>query len=277
MNLHRLVLICLLFTQSTMVYSQTDSKIITPTEMKQIEERVQKELASKNLDQKKKFYLNLLAGRELYQYRFYDKAKIYYQNAIKMNIKEDKTEAFINLIAIAIIKKDKPKVQLAYDQAKNYFIEYPKFKNQEIDYYLKSIDKYLPFKNEIDPKEITGFYGRFAHEENLINLLKNKEYQKAFSNLNPNAMINAEDDFNITVFDSLNVLLNKKSVNALFCNKQFKKYPTSYAYNIIICGLLNDYLHNGKFDSKHLKRAEKYFKNEDIEKYYLLTMIKEIN
>ncbi|MBC7540485.1 MAG: hypothetical protein H7281_16795 [Bacteriovorax sp.] len=81
-----------------------------------------------------------------------------------------------------------------------------------------------------------------------------------FSNLNPKAMKNAKEDFNITVYESLNDLINKKSVNELFCNKQFKKYPTSYAYNIIICGLLNDYLQNGTFDNNHLKRAEKYFK-----------------
>jgi hypothetical protein len=277
MNLNLIAIILLLFTHTEMTYSQTESKIISPKEIKLIEDRVQKELVSKNLDEKKKFYLNLLAARELYQYRFYDKSEIYYLNAIKMNIEEDKTEALINLIAIAIIKKDKTKVQMYFDQANNYFNKYPKYKNKEIDYYLKSIENYLPLKNGIEPKAVSGFYGRFTHEESLINLLKNKEYHKAFSTLNPAAMKNSDDDFNITVFDSLNVLINKKSVKELYCNKQYKKYPSSYAYNIIICGLLNDYLQKGKFENKHLKNAEKYFNNDDKEKLYLLTMVKEIN
>lgn len=271
------ILSCILFlSTTTTIAGEPESKILSKKELQKIENRVQQELKNKNLSEDKKFYLNLLAARELYQYRFYDKASRYYQNALEMKVTENKSEAYINLIAIAIDKNDKDKVSALYQDSKNYFEKNPQFKTTDIEYYLKTLENYLPSKNNKAPPEVTGFYGRFAHEENLINLIKSHDYQKAFGLLNPQGIAQSTNDFNITVYDSLNVLVNRKDVKTLYCNKQYKQYPDSFAMSTIICSLLNDYLDKGKFEEKHLKLADLYFK-ENGEKKYIFDMVNELN
>ena len=270
-----LILIAFFLIIPKQLLAETESRIISHKDLKMIEDRVQSELKGKNLDDKKKFFLNLLAGRELYQYRFFDKAEIYYRNALNMKVEENKSEAFINLMAIGISKNDKEKVKSVYKEAKDYFIKNPSFKSSDIAYYLTAIENYLPTNPGTIPVLVKGFYGRFANEENLINLVKSKDYQKAMSLLNPEAIKTSTSDFNITLYDSLHVYLNKNNVKQLFCDKQYRHYPKSFATSTIICSLLNDYLHDGKFSEQHLKRANLYF-SENPENNYIFELVKEI-
>lgn len=252
------------------------SKILSKKDLKKIEERVQEELKGKNLSAEKKFFLNILAGREFYQYRFFDKSAQYYRNAIAMNVNENKSEAYINLVAIAIDKGDKEKVRALAGEMKTYFSAHPQFKTSDIDYYMNTLENYLPGTEGKTPPKVEGFYGRFAQEENLINLIKAKQYEKAFSLLNPEAVARSTSDFNRTAFDALNVVLKKKNAGPLHCSKQYKEYPDSFAMSTIICSLLTDYLEKGKFDDKHVKTANLYFK-ENSEKQYMYDLVNELN
>ncbi len=271
-KLYFIVLICLV---PHFAFSELKSKVLSDKELKMIEDRVQTELKGKNLDDKKKFFLNLRAGRDLYQFHYYDKAETYYRNAINSSVDENKSEAYINIIAIGINQENKDKVKKSFDEAREYFSHNPKYKTNDVDYYMKAIEAYLPGKNKA-PTELKGFYGRFAREENLENLLKDKEYAKAFSLINPEGLKNSTSDFHIIVYDSLNVYLNKKNVHELYCDKQYKEYPKSFAASIVTCALLNDYLKDGKFNEAHLKRAQSYFA-ANKEKNYLFEMVKEIS
>lgn len=252
-----------------------ESKILTEQDMKTIEDRVEKELADKKNDPTKKYFINIATAREAYQFRFFDKADHYYSNAIALNVKEDKTEAYINRIAIAIVSKDKKRISDTYNEAKNYFEKNKKLQTKEVTYYLTSIEQSL---SSTDPgaAKIQGFYGMYTTDENFKNLLKSKQYEKAFSLLNPEGMKTSEDSLRITSYDTLNVMLNKKNVKELHCNKEFKEFPDAYAYSTLICGLLNDYLKTGTFSANRMKRAETYFKEEAQEKKYLLDMVREI-
>lgn len=258
---------------STNVFSQ--SKVITSSKLKMIEDRVAKELADHKNDPSKKFLLNMLAARETYQFRFYEKSFNYYSNAIAINVPENKTEAYINRIAISILDKDKKRISSTLNEAKNYFDKNSKLKTKEVEYYLNAIDKSLASSVD-DTSKVEGFYGMYTSEESFKNLLKNKEYPKAFSLLNSEGIKKAQNSFNITTYDSLNVLINKKNVKLLYCNKEYNEYPNAYAYSTLICGLLNDYLKSGNFSDKKMKRAEKFFEEEDTDKKYLLDMVKEI-
>lgn len=258
---------------SQSVFSQDDSKIISPKEIALIESRVQSELSSKKLSNEKKFLLNTLAGRELYQFRFYKRAQKYYEDALNVKTKENKTEPLVNLMAIAINLNDKTLVETQYKKALDYFDKNKSYKTSEVDYYLKSIAAYL---NNKEIKKVEGFYGAFAHEENLINLIKNKEYLKAFSALNPEAVKKSTNNFNIIVYDSLNTLINKNKVTELHCSKDYQLYPKAYTYSVILCGLLTDYKSTTQFSPEKLKRAEIYFSTDNPEKMYLLEMVKEI-
>ncbi len=256
---------------SSSVLALEDSKIISAKDLEKIETEVQSKLQSSLVDDSKKFYINLLAGRELYQYRFYDKAKTYYQNAINLNVKENKSEAYINLMAIAAIKENKNELKGHYEAAKKYFDEHHEFKTKAVEYYLSTVEKNITGKGEV-----SGFYGYFSEESNLTELVKNKEYEKALGRLNPKALKDGQNSFNAIVYDTLNVNVNKKNVKELYCMPEYKKFPNAYTYSTLLCGLLNDYLANGKFDQKRFKRAQTYFTEDNQEKKYLFEAVEGI-
>lgn len=261
----------LLLVLSISSFAQEASKIVSSKDLETIEKEVQEKLQSKLVNDSKKFFINLLAGRELYQYRFYDKAQSYYEEAIKLNVRENKTEAYINLIAIATIKDDKTLLKERYEAAKKYFDDKGNYKTKEVEYYLSAVEKSLSGKGKVP-----GFYGYFSQESNLIDLVKNKEYEKGLGLLNPEALKNSHNSFNAIVYDTLNVNVNKKNVKELHCAPEYKKYPNAYTYSTLLCGLLSDYLAHGKFDEKRLKKAQTYFAQENTEKKYLLEAVEGI-
>lgn len=274
MRMKSLVLSLFFICTAGHTQSELQSKLITPEQLKVIEEQVDNELQSSKLDNKKKLIANLLAGREFYQYRFFDKSKKYYQAAIDLNTDENKTEAYINLMAISIVEKDKTQLRAFYNQAVEYFKAHSNFHSEDIKYYLNSIDGYLTGKNT---ETVKGFYGQFNQESNLVELVKSKKYSEAMAMINP-VSLKGNDNLNLEViiYDSLNVVLNKKSVKKLNCTDEYKKYPNAYTYSTLICGLLNDYVVQSKFNPKRLKRAENYFSKDNIDKAYLLEVVKEI-
>lgn len=127
-------------------------------------------------------------------------------------------------------------------------------------------------------ENIKGFYGRFVQDANITDMVKDKKYSEALVALNPDSLDpDGMNTLGFVTYDALNVNVNKNKVKDLYCSSEFKKYPDAYTYSTLICGLLNDYLTNNKFDEQRLKRAEKYFAEMDSEKSYLLEVVKEIN
>lgn len=163
-----------------------ESAIVTKKELAQIEAEFQKKIKSKDLDDKKIFYANLLAARELYVYRFFDKSEHYYEEAKKVKISEDMSEAYINLMAIALVENNKIKLQKRFEEATRYFSNEKKYKKVEIDYYLTSIESYLNGKSS---RPVKGYYGKFVQEENLIERIKKKDYEGSLSSLNPESLL----------------------------------------------------------------------------------------
>lgn len=265
------LLLLLIITHSSQIFSQ--SKIVSASEFKMIEARIEKELANDKLSPSKKFILNMKAAAEAYQFRFYDKANKYYSNAIALKVDSDKSEAYINKIAIAVLSEEKRKIRDNLNEAISYFDENKKFKTSGVEYYLDSIKKSVSSEPS---KDVSGFYGAYAREESLKNLLKDKQYQKAFSLYTEDGIKKSNDSFNVVVYDSLNILLNKKSVKHLYCDKEYKENRYAYVYSVLICGLLNDYLETGKFAEKNMKKAERYFSKTDVKNHFLLDMVKDI-
>ena len=143
-----LLLFTLFFSTTFSINANAQSAVVSAKEVSALEESIDKELKSSKLDNKKKLIATLLAGREFYQYRFYDKSKKYYHLAIAIDTKENKSEAYINLIAIALLSKDKKDIQKSHDGAKKYFNDNKKYNSEEIGYYLSSIEGFISGKNK---------------------------------------------------------------------------------------------------------------------------------
>lgn len=255
-------------------HATAQSKLVTSEQLKSIEEQVDLQLSSASLDNDKKLLANLLAGREFYQYRFYDKSKKYYTVASALPANGNKTEAYINLMAISVATKNKQELRVNFDQAQNYFNKNIQLKTEEVKYYLNAIETYLTGKSTTVVK---GFYGPFAQEGALVELMKNKKYAEVLASINPEAL-ESDDQISLEtiIYDVANVALNKKSVKKMYCTPEFKKYPNAYTYGVLVCGLLSDYLEVSKFNAERFKRAESYFSKDNVEKSYLFEAVKEI-
>lgn len=115
----KLIVFALSLSTSIASSVHAQSNIVTAKEVQAIEEQIDKELQSSKLDNKKRLIATLLAGREFYQYRFYDKSKKYYQKAMAVETKENKSEAYVNLIAIALVNKDKKEIKKSFESPRN--------------------------------------------------------------------------------------------------------------------------------------------------------------
>ena len=268
-------IICFSFIISINLFA--DSKIATEAELKNFEIQVEKELSDNNNPPDKKFNINMSVAKEAYRFALYEKALHYFSNAIAINADINKSDAYLSKINIALFlkPKDEAKIGQFLDEAIKYFNENTKYKSLEADSFLASIEKSLGRPSTIVAKENSSFT-KYISEENFERMLKTKEYQQAFLKLNPEKIKISQNSLHVTAFDTLNVLLNKKKVKELYCNKEYKKYPDAYAYSMIVCGLLNDYLKTGHFTDKKMKVAEEYFTKSGSEKKYLLEMLKEI-
>jgi hypothetical protein len=250
--------------------------IVNSKKINEIKTNFEQALKETKQSEERKFYLYLLAGRELFNYRFYQDSALYFNKAIDQKLALNKTEAYLKLIAIAFIQKDSKDMTKNVQMAEEYFKKNPSYLSAEIKEYLNFINTSVLKKN---PKEktavIKGFYGHYAQLSDIQDDIKNHEYPKALSAFNEQAIENASIDLKIT-YDLLNVLVNKKNVGKLLCSPSLTKYPGSYSYGIMLCEVLSKFLRDGKVENKDFDKLNDYFKTTHTEKKYLLHAASEL-
>ncbi len=259
---------------SLMLIISAMGQVVSEKELQLIQDKVDEELKKKDISDDKKLLIQITAAKEAFQFHFYDVADRYYQMAIDNKSNENKTEAYINRLAISIKDRKQDKIKVQFNELKTYLTKNPNYKTKEIEYYIKTLD--AAFSHNESPENIPGFYGMYATEAQFKNLIADKKYEKALAFVNPNGLTKSSDSFNIISYDILNVLVNKKNVKNLYCSDELKKYPDAYAYSTLLCHLLSDYMKGGKMQKANLVRAEKYFKSNSAEVKFLFDAVKEI-
>jgi len=247
--------------------SAIDSKI------EEIEKIALEKIKQTNLSSKEKFFVYNMAGREFYYYSKFDKSAEYYQKAIETKYETNLSEAYINLIAIRIVKNDFKNLKSQVETANQYFEKNANYKTKEVETYLKMVNG---FANNDFKGDVPAFYGHYQATKHLEMLIKDKHFQEAISLLNP-LSINDSDNYELeSTYDLLNVLNNKTKVSHLLCTKTLDKYPNSFSYSIMICDNLKYYLKNKKLDQEKVNRLSKYFKEIMPKKAYLLDALLEL-
>lgn len=244
-----------------------DSKIA------EIEKLAIEKMKQSNLSNKEKYFIYNMAGREFYYYSKFDKSAEYYQKAIDTKFETNLSEAYINLIAINLVKKDQTILNKQVELANQYFEKNSNYKTKEIDQYLQMMTNFS--KNNFKG-EVPAFYGHYQTTKELEKLIKEKNFREAIALLNP-LTINDSNNYEMeSTYDLLNVLNNRSKVSHLLCAKTLKKYPDSFAYSVIICDNLTFYLKNKKLNPEKIKTLTKYFKEIKPEKSYLLDALLEL-
>lgn len=116
----------------------------------------------------------------------------------------------------------------------------------------------------------------FFYDVNLKILLKNKSYERAILSINPDGLIKPDNRKYRIIYDLLNVKIKKRSITKLYCYDEYQKNPDDYQYSNLICGLLVDYLQNGKIGNDQIKVVEEYFFMHDLKERYLLQVVKDL-
>lgn len=252
-------------------------RILPDDTITKLEGELKKQTELKSVSKERKFYLYVLAGREFLNYRYLDKSEEYYQKSIALSLPLDATEAYINLISIAIRKGNQSNIKNRVESAIDYFYrKNPSLLNPALRRHLDFlVVTFLNGGMQEQRKKVYNdyIYGDYARMRQLENNIQKREYIKAYLALNPNGLENADIGLKIT-YDLLNVIVNRSIVKKLFCEKLYNKYPNDYSYPMKICRILKDYLKEGRVDQQHIVNLEEYFESNYKDKVYLLEAVK---
>ncbi len=234
--------------------------------IKDVEKIFLDEIKNEKSSDEDKFLLFNLAGRELYNYKYFDKSKEYYEKAIGLRTSQDSTEAYINLMAIEHAKS-KEISKRTYDRAMDYFKKSKKISDDGIKRYMEFI--YSNFIDKNGSKKFEGFYGEFSKQNSIKKLIEEKKYKEALSLINTKNI--EERDFVTKIrYDLLrSIVLGKKNLS-LSCKSKLDKYPDSIAWTIEACKTLVSY-QKGKTPSKaDFKRIVESAKEQRSSSQYLV-------
>ncbi|WP_157868276.1 tetratricopeptide repeat protein [Halobacteriovorax marinus] len=230
-----------------------------------IEKMFLEEIQKAQSNDKDKYFLYSLAARELYAHKYYDKAVEYYEKAKGLKVSEDKTEVYVNLMAIDFAKS-KSISKSRYDEAMKYFKDSKKIENKEIARYMNFINE--SFFQKDGAKSFKGFYGEFTKQKSIQALIEGKEYVKALSLMNPKG-IEERDLVTRVKYDLLRSLtLGKKKFN-LACNSSLEKYPNSVAWTISVCKGLKKYQSGVTPTKKDIESVERAAKKQKSSSFYI--------
>jgi hypothetical protein len=221
-----------------------------------IETDINNSLSVSTITPEKKYYIYLLAGRELYAYSEFELAKKYYVLALSSPVKINKTEAYINLIAIAKLTNHHDEMMQLISDTKTYLENNQSADNPHILSYLHVLEDGAASSNE----EASRYLGMYTVEEQLDNLMHKKKYVEALLMFNPKGLNESTTHDVLVTYDLLYTLVHKDSVRKLLCEPAYLKYPKSYSYSIKICGALVEYRDSKKISDKTINDLEQFFK-----------------
>jgi hypothetical protein len=247
-----------------------ETTLFTKKDIEATEVEIQKVINSKNYKPEEVFNLTVLGARELFQYRHYDKSKIYYRRALEMKVASNKSEAYINLIAIILVEnksiKDNAEVKKLLAESADYYKKNPKFETEDIKAYRESIKSLVAGVPNLD---LQTLFPQYELSSSIETLIKEKKYQEVLLSYNPQAVFGATDIDTKIHYDVVNILVNKNKKNELACAATMKKYPDSYSYSVKICKILKEYQDTKKLSSSKLSDLNEYFKTNHSDKSYL--------
>lgn len=250
-----------------------ESVVLQKSELDKMEKDFALILKSSTLSSDKKLAANLAVARELYQYRYYKKAEKYFNQAITIDSSSDKSEAFINQIAIALLLKNETLSQKYLADAKAYYAKFPQFYSEENKYYINSITSIKSNSPETTP---AGYYGSFVVDAQIKELIKNKKYSDALLKFNAQEMQKSSDSALVLTYDLLTLVKTPSQKFIPLCKKAYDKKPNAYTYSAILCDLVIKKVNHKKIATADLERAHLYFKEDDTQYAYLFDFFKEI-
>ncbi len=244
----------------------------------------EKELSSqvKGLPPERRFYLYLLAGRELLDWKAYVWARKYFQLAVDQDTQDDKSEAYVKLVHLAYLDQDKALTKKMLGRLDDYWKEreargHKAHKAQGLEVHYRAWAD-PENKSAYEAAVKAGSGPALAMDSALhYQLMRSGQYKEALAGLHPGKVIASQSVDLQAEFDLLNILVNKDSRHTLTCEQLWEKFKNSYSYGILICGILKDFQANGKVTPAKLKELDDYFDVFDEDMHFLAEAVKKLS
>lgn len=238
-------------------------------EVEKLEKEMVDELNKKNVGPETIFYHYLLAGRETLTLGADEYSKKYFTKALEMNVTANKTEAYVDLIALAHRNKNEAEKKKLIQDFSIYFEKNPQHLNPQMKSYLEYLKSGRP------DASLEPYFGYYTSMIDLENLIKKKSYLEAYLMMNPKGLKGADIGLK-TTYDLLNVLVNKKKTKKFLCMDTYKKFPNAFSYSVKICGAIEQYMKEGKVASTRIDDLKKYFEKNHQDKSFLLSALEDL-
>ena len=255
------------------LFSAYSSENLSAEQIKKIETAWLAEFKAGKPSLEREYFVYLNIAQDFLLHGLHDQSTKYLKKAIQLEINENKTQAYIDLIMLSENKSDQS-FKENLEALNKYWQENPKYTNKDLTEYLNSLMKIE--KGNFTAKDFSHrFYGVTAREKVFHDSIKSKNYNKALSLMNP---VHVKDAGIIAQvkYDLLMTLVKKNKHHQFLCSDAFAKYGKIYSYSMMICSILHEYQKTEKIESKNIEELESYFKEQSSRDSYLLEMVKDL-
>lgn len=214
----------------------------------------------------KAFELRLLLAREYFNYGFEEKALFHYEEALKIPVKEDKSEALVNTVVLTL--SDKARALKNLNRLKNS----EEGKSPELKSWIKSIETYVVAGSPLD-KNAKAPFATWNKDQKVEELIASKEFDRAFYYLG-----SVQENFNINNrirYDLVSSAATKKISPNLWCEKDLQKYPHSLTWSMRFCRYLKA-KREGKKPTETLASIKKQLQSESPERLSWINLLEEL-
>jgi hypothetical protein len=219
---------------SFICWAQTNTRPSTQ-QIDEWEKYILKELTKLPLlSQEKEWFLIMSAAREFKAYNYLKKSQDYYLKAFNHSYQGDKSEAVIELLALAYDQQEElaPHVE----RAQTWFKKNPNHASKEIKDWLHLMNGYT--KGETPTRDIPTYHLIWAQDQRIQELMKAHKYSEAYQLLGPQSLeeANINDKIRYDLLTSL--VMGKKASPSLWCAPVLAEYPTSITWSMRVCRYL---------------------------------------
>ena len=239
---------------------------LTSTDVRSIEDILNKYKFESKLTDAQSFSLNATVAMELKQYGYKDKATEYFKKAIELADKAPKKSEKYDLYTeylFHLVKTNEAQAKTFYEKTYKPTLEKSSYEKKDglLSFWSNHFSK--------DPKINQPFFNQYYKDKKIKSLIEEKKYSEAYKIIEgadlKEANINSQLEF-----DVLSTLNHKKG--KLYCLNMLNEYPESYAITVETCRYLKD----RKLKFGTLQALEKRTKEEQPQLLYIVKALKDI-
>ena len=266
----RLLFISLLFI-SLSNWAQSSSKP-TSQQIDDWEKFILKELTTLPvMSHEKEWFLLMSAAREFKSYNYLKKSHEYYLKAFNHSHKGDKSEAVIELLALA--QEQNQDLTPHLKRAEDWFKANPNYATKEIKNWLRLMAGHT--KGETPLQDIQAYHLVWARDQRIQELMKEKKFQEAYQLLGPQKLAEANINDKIRYDLLASLAIGKKASPPLWCAPVLAEYSTSLTWSMRVCRYLKAW-REGKKSTETISTIKEQFKKENPERLHWVQALEKL-